>query len=57
VVSHPASHSNHHDDLFEMVMALVMDPRPKQVTDPLNEMVRAIFFGDNYHETIARYQI
>lgn len=47
VVSHLASHRNHHHDHFEMVMA----PRPKQVTDPLNEMVRARLCGDNYLET------
>lgn len=48
VVPHPAGHRNqHHHPRFEMAMA----PRPKQVTDPLNEMVRARLCGDNYHES------
>lgn len=47
VVPHPAGFRTHyHHARFEMAMA----PRPKQVTDPLNEMVKARLCGDNYHE-------
>lgn len=46
-VPHPEIHWNyHHDYRFQMAMA----PTPKQVTDPLNGVVRARLCGDNYHE-------